>query len=73
MLILNIVLITLILVILARDLYTMLKINKRECTVEKPKMSEEDKKQYEKTKKAFNSLMGYGYEDAIKRGNVDGD
>ena len=67
MLILNIILIVLILVILARDLYTFFKLNKRDCIVEKPKMSEEDKIKLEKQKKAFDSLMGYGYEDALKR------
>lgn len=61
------VLIALILVNLGVELYIHLKKNERECIVEKPKMSEEDKKKYEKQKKAFESLMGYGYEDALKR------
>lgn len=46
------------------------EINARDCIVEQPKKvetSKEDKEKIEKTKKAFENLMGYGYEDAIKR------
>lgn len=65
--------IVLILVILAIELPKLRKKNVSECIVEKPKLSEEDKKKLEKQKKAFNNLMEYGYENALKRGEVDGD
>lgn len=65
--------IALILVILVIELPKLRKKNVSECTVEKPKMTEEERKKVEKTKKAFNNLMEYGYENALKRGEVDGD
>jgi len=65
--------IALILTVLAIELPRLLKKNVSKCTVDKSKMSEEEKKQYEKTKKAFNSLMNYDEKQAIKRGEVDGD
>lgn len=43
------------------------KINVRECTLGEQELKENDKKKMEQTKKAFENLMGYGYEDAIKR------
>lgn len=46
------------------------EINASDCIVEEPKsrkLSKEDQEKMEKTKKAFDNLMGYGYEDAIKR------
>ena len=65
--------IALILVILVIELPKLKEKNVSKCTIDKPKMSEEEKKQYEKTKKAFNSLMNYDEKQAIKRGEVDGD
>lgn len=65
--------IALILVILAIELPKLKEKKCSKCTVEKPEMSEEDKKQYEKTRKAFNSLMNYDEKQALKRGEVDGD
>lgn len=47
-------------------------LNVRDCIVEKPKLSEEDKKKIEKTKNAFNNLMNYDEKQAI-RGKVNGD
>lgn len=64
--------IALILTVLAIELPRLLKKNVSKCNVVKPEMSEEDKKKLEKQKKAFNNLMEYGYEDALKRGEVDG-
>ena len=59
--------IALILVILAIELPKLKEKNVSKCNVVKTEMSEEEKKQLEKTKKAFDSLMKYDYADAIKR------
>ena len=65
--------IALILVILAIELPKLKKKNVSECTPVEPKLSEEDKKKVEKTKKAFENLMNYDEKQALKRGEVDGD
>ena len=36
---------------------------------EKRELTEEEKRKFEKTKKAFNNLMGYDYDSALKGGS----
>lgn len=42
----------------------VLKLRKRQ---NKPKLSKEDRKKLEKAREAFNNLMEYDYEEAMKR------
>lgn len=46
---------------LAREVF---KLRKKAA---KPRLSKQDEKKLEKARKAFNNLMGYGYEEALKR------
>ena len=46
---------------LAREVF---KLRKKAA---KPMLSKQDEKKLEKARKAFNNLMEYGYEEALKR------
>lgn len=76
LLIILIILLTIDIVLNFRQRYVQLPVeedlNERDCIVEKPKLSEEDKKKIERTKNAFNNLMNYDEKQAI-RGKVNGD
>lgn len=65
----NIIICILALLILGIDIYRIYIDRKPKPIekVEKPKLTKEQKKKQEELRKNFENLMGYGYEDALKK------